>query len=466
MNGICQAACPIAQLQQRSSEDWLQGLDLHKLLSLTQTRLQQIQPRSNPIVFLTERDPIAFLAGFLAACSHPSTLFLCNPDWGSQEWQQVYQLANPDIVWGDTTAISSIAPEPALTHPLPSTILIPTGGTSGRIRFALHTWDTLSASVVGMQGHFQVDRIQSLCVLPLYHVSGLMQFLRSFITGGKLILWPWKTLESGTLPHITPQETFLSLVPTQLQRLLDARSPATLTFLQSLQAILLGGAPAWAALLETARSHHLPLAPTYGMTETASQVVTMHPQDFLAGRTGVGKALPHATIALLDPTGQPLPAGQLGHLSLTARSLMLGYLDHTGLQRRSTPDFQPDDLGYLDPEGYLHILGRASDKIISGGENIFPAEVEAAIQATGLVQDVCVFGLADRTWGQIVVAAYVPRQPDLEPSVLQQALSPHLSRYKHPKGWISLSHLPRSPQGKLNREQLKQLATPAHPPIS
>ncbi|MGB6299775.1 MAG: AMP-binding protein, partial [Rivularia sp. (in: cyanobacteria)] len=133
-----------------------------------------------PKILLNERQPTRFLALFIAACKANCPVFLCNPDWGKQEWQQVFDLVKPDI--------------PNAQFPIPHAqsphIMIPTGGSSGKIKFAVHTWDTLTASVRGFQKYFEVEKINSFCVLPLYHVSGLMQFMRCFITGGKLIVLP------------------------------------------------------------------------------------------------------------------------------------------------------------------------------------------------------------------------------------------------------------------------------------
>ncbi|MGI0492627.1 2-succinylbenzoate--CoA ligase [Alkalinema pantanalense CENA528] len=460
---------PLDLFKQRSTEPWLIGVDQRQVLELAQERLDHLQagvrspdqPTSRPIIFLAEREPSQFLAHFLAACSCPSVLFLCNPDWGAQEWQQLNHLVQPSDLWGTV-------PPPLRKHA--SSILIPTGGTSGQLRFAVHTWETLRASVLGMQAHFAVDRIHSLCVLPLYHVSGLMQFLRSLITGGQLCLQDWKSLESGELPPIAPEEFFLSLVPTQLQRLMQ--SPIDSSFLRSLRAILLGGAPAWDGLLREARSRQWPIAPTYGMTETASQVATLKPAEFLAGKTGAGRPLPHAQIMIQSAAGDPLPAGSVGTIAIQARSRMVGYFpDRTIASDADSSDpaqFIPDDVGYLDEAGYLHLLGRASDKIITGGENVFPAEVEAVIRSTPWVQDVCVLGLDDPTWGQQVAAAYVPRQPEMPVEELQRAIAGQLSRYKQPKKWIALDQLPRNPQGKINRAFLRslivaRLGNPANP---
>ncbi len=243
-----------------------------------------------------------------------------------------------------------------------------------------------------------------------------MQAMRCWLSGGQLILQPFRELlQIGALDS-PEQPQFLSLVPTQLQRLLD-RDRDWVAWLQSCTAVLLGGAAPWPNLLQRARDLSLPLAPTYGMTETASQVATLLPAEFLAGQPGSGRALPHADLTIRDAAGMPLPPGETGQIAIVASSLALAVGPAT-----IAPPYLTGDLGYLDPAGYLHVVGRAKTLIITGGEKVLPAEVEAAILATGLVLDVAVVGVADTDWGETVVAVVVgpsDRDCDRLPSILQ-----------------------------------------------
>ncbi len=422
---------------------------------LAELRYQELLRDEMLIVFLCDRDPIQFLAGFVAACSVPCRVFLCSPDWGETEWRQVFESAMPDLIWGDLPLGMDKLPyrlKSGLDRPsVPShtnsefdslrlskihakpLIMIPTGGTSGKIRFAMHTWETLSASVQGFRAYFEVDRVNSLCVLPLYHVSGLMQFLRSFLSNGSFILQSWKNLDT----EFDPQNFFLSLVPTQLQPLLIHSD-----WLARFKAILLGGAPAWSDLLQEARSRNLPIAPTYGMTETASQIVTLKPSDFLNGIESCGRVLPHAEIAIVNQK-----------LSIQSKSLMLGYYPNLLEQ----PKFDPDDLGYFDDRNFLHLIGRNSNKIISGGENIFPTEVESAIRSTNLVRDIHVLGTPDPVWGQSVTAIYVPCDETITIEQLKTALRSRLAPFKHPKHWIKTDQIPRTAQGKIRRDRVVEI---------
>ncbi|MEY2911784.1 MAG: hypothetical protein RLZZ184_1093 [Cyanobacteriota bacterium] len=322
--------------------------------------------------------------------------------------------------------------------------MIPTGGSSGKIKFAIHTWETLTASVEGFTEYFAINSVNSFCILPLYHVSGLMQFMRSLTTGGKLVITTSKRLETCEIPNINPAEFFISLVPTQLQKFLQ--NPGLTQWLSKFATVFLGGAPPWEELLEKARFHQIRLAPTYGMTETASQIATLKPDEFLKGKFNSGKILPHAKI-IID--------NQPGNINIQSKSLALGYYPQMWENRNN---FVVDDMGFLDNQDYLHIMGRNSDKIITGGENIYPLEIETAIRKTQMVTDVCVIGITDKYWGQALTAIYVPKDENISHREIQTQLKNQLSKFKIPKYWISLAKLPRNNQGKINRQQLQKIA--------
>lgn len=431
---------------------WLSGIDWAAFEVVWCARTQQLRHTPPGRVLLAESDPARFLACFFALVTNGHSVALGNPRWGVSEWQQAVQIVQPHRIWSDRPL--PVQPPPSASHvPTAPVILIATGGSSGHLRFATHTWDTLAASVGGFHRFFGDRPVHACCVLPLFHVSGLMQVMRSLLTGGTLILTEFGAIGEGTAPPSTAQPAFLSLVPTQLQRLLQSpHTQSLLPWLHSFEAILLGGSPPWDTLLATARHHTLPLAPTYGMTETASQIATQRPAAFLNGTEGY-EILPHAQVHI-----QPQADGLSGGITIQATSLALGYYPTLFPKDRS---WTTDDLGYLTADGRLRVVGRASDKIITGGENVFPAEVEAAIRATGGVLDVAVIGMGDRQWGEQVVAAYVPAPNAPTPQELDAHLTHYLSPYKRPKQWVALPSLPRNAQGKLNRAQLRALLSAA-----
>ncbi|MEB3343080.1 2-succinylbenzoate--CoA ligase [Okeania sp.] len=426
-----------------------------------------VNPETPSKVLISEPKPKEFLTSFIAAVTAGCQVFLCNPKWQKQEWEQVLKLVQPDIIFGNILNQKFPGENLEKTPNFPkhnpckktlsseqNLIMIPTGGSSGKIKFAIHTWETLISSVKGFQEYFQVQKINSFCVLPLYHVSGLMQFMRSFTTGGNLVILPsYKDIFDKKEWNINPSEFFISLVPTQLKNLLQNAEIAN--WLSNFQTVLLGGAAAWEELFNVARKYQIKLAPTYGMTETASQVATLKPEDFLAGNNSNGQVLPHAKIIVQSESREILGQNQIGNIIIKANSLALGYYPNTF---NNSESFTTDDLGFFDNQNYLKIVGRNSQKIITGGENVFPAEIEAAILRTGLVNDICVIGLKDKYWGEVVTAIYVSNNFAVSREKLLVAIDGKLSKFKQPKYWVRIESLPRNTQGKINRQLLKEIA--------
>lgn len=391
-------------------------------------------------LLLCHPDPTEFLAGFWAAITTQTPVFLGNPHWRSAQWQQVGQQVQPQKILGDAPCqISTPSSSEPQSQPL-GQIMIPTGGSSGQIRFAMHTPATLSAAVVGCQQFFDVEQIHSYCILPLYHVSGLMQVWRSLLTGGICVLGSYAQLKQGHWPDVPFAGGFLSLVPTQLQQILRLGGAG---WLRQFETVLLGGSPPWPELLAQARSAQIRLAPTYGMTETAAQVVTLRPEDFLAGNPSTGQVLPHAQIQL----------DAQSRLGIAARSRCLGYYPEPW----PVAEFWlTDDLGQLDDQGYLTITGRQSRKIISGGENIFPEVIEAVLRDTGLVLDVCVVGVPDAHWGEAIAVAYVPG-PGCDRAQLTAAVEQQCGRWLRPRHWHQWEQLPQFAQGKVQYAAVQAL---------
>ena len=194
------------------------------------------------------------------------------------------------------------------------------------------------------------------------------------------------------------------------------------------------------ARLDEAARQGLPLSLTYGSTETAAQVAALLPAEFATGVRNCGRPLPHAEISLRD-----------GRVLVHAASLFRGY--YPALESPSA--WAGDDLGSFDAEGRLVIEGRADELIITGGKKVAPAEVEAALRATGLLADVCVLGLSDAGWGQ-VVAVFYPA-PAVDERSVAEALRTQLAGYKIPKRWIAVADWPRNEQGKVDRARLRRL---------
>jgi o-succinylbenzoate---CoA ligase len=429
---------------QRLQSGWLIGNDGKIILDRAEHLVSKFSQARPYFISIATTDPNNFIAKLMAGTRLGIPIFLGNPGWGTLEWNRVASI---------TAKV-----EPQHQH----LMMIPTGGSSGAIKFVAHTWETLSASVWGFQEFYELSAINSICTLPLYHVSGLMQLCRSLLTDGKLSIVEFKQLcNEKTLQldwakptlheRIEIDRYFISLVPTQLAKLLDL----DIRWLSKLPTILLGGAPPSIELLNRARTANLQIVLTYGMTETASQVTSLKPAEFLAGNNSCGLVLPHAKVEIvtaIDRDRNSLNA-DIGTLKIETKSLMLGYFPDLDFPTY----FEPDDLGKLDRQGYLTILGRNSNKIISGGENVFPIEVANAIMTTGLVVDVWVIGIPDGYWGQAVAAIYVTKDLSISSTSLARAIAGKISNYKMPKHWVQVPKIPRNALGKILECEVRSL---------
>ncbi len=445
MNHLISSESILEYLKKRCQDQWLINYDCQELYILTKLYFEEIKKyqQSQPIIFLVETNPLRFLAGLLAAIASKSTLFLLNPHWQENEWQQVFNLVQPDLIWGELNYYVKNNSSSIHLQQRFAGVMIPTGGTSGKIKFAIHSWQTLTASVRRFFQYFDRQKINSFCILPLYHVSGLMQFMRSFLTGGKLAIASYQQLKKGVKYNLNPQDFFISLVPTQLQYLLETNPQ----WLAEFKTVLVGGAPAGNYLLEQARKHQIRIALTYGMTETASGIAILKPENFLQGNNSSGRILPSAKIIIDSHKNFPELQSPAGIIQIQSESLFLGYYPHKLMGQET---FITDDIGYIDSLTHLHIIGRNSRKIITGGENVFPSEVEAVILATQLVKDVCVIGKLDSQWGEVVTAIYVPKNEQISEEIIKQAIAGKLSKYKVPKYWLQVDTIPRNQQGKVN----------------
>jgi O-succinylbenzoic acid--CoA ligase len=378
---------------------------------------------------VNESDPRKFMATFARAVAGRGEVFLCNPDWGSLEQRQLTQLLQ-----------TKAGEQPS--HPDRGWLMVPTGGTGGELRFARHDTDTITAAVRGFTHHFALSQVNAVGVLPLYHVSGLMAWMRCLLTGGEYRPMDWKAVEGGLRPLLPAKASgwTLSLVPTQLERLL--RQEAAVEWLRSFRIIFVGGAAAWPELLDKAARLRLPLSPGYGMTETAAMVAALRPEEFLAGARSCGPLLPQARIAF-DEEGSILVSGD---------PVFRGYWPAW----REPGDFATQDGGWLDERGHLHVSGRRDAVIITGGEKVNPSEVEAVLRGTGELPDVVVLGQPDQEWGECVVAAYpAEARPDL--GRVEAAMARLLSPAKRPKRLVAVSPWPLNAQGKVNRAAVAKL---------
>jgi O-succinylbenzoic acid--CoA ligase len=336
-----------------------------------------------------------------------------------------------------------------------------TSGTTGVPKGAVLTHENFHASAVGSALHLGVlptDRW--LACMPLFHVGGLSILVRSVLYGTAALIHERFDEEAVNHSLDTENVTLVSLAPALLERVLDARGdrPAP----AELRCVLLGGGPAPAALLERARDLGFPIAPTYGLTEATSQVATRLPDDtgpFGAGvpplfGTELRIATPDASEDTTDPFENRIDAP--GEILVRARTVMTGYLNRP----RETEEallcgwLHTGDIGTLDERGWLRVLDRRSDLIVSGGENVYPAEVERALCEHPAVVEAGVAAVPDAAFGSRPAAWIVVRGPAPSDAALEAFCRERLAGYKVPVSYRTVEALPRNAAGKLLRRRL------------
>ena len=332
-----------------------------------------------------------------------------------------------------------------------------TSGTSGQPKAAELSLNAIYHSAIASVlriGHQPTDKW--LCTLPLYHVGGLSIIMRAALYGTCVILQNGFDLEAVNHALDTQGVTLASFVPTMLYRLMEAR----VTPPPHLRLVLLGGAAATPELVERAHAAGFPIATTYGLTEAASQVCTQLPDDTRRKPGSVGKPLPFTNLRVIDKNDSDMALGEVGEIIVNSPTLMTGYVDNPEATAKTLRDgwLYTGDLGYLDEDGDLWLVQRRSDLIISGGENVYPAEVEAALKSHPSVRDAVVVGLAHPEWGQQVAAVVVLRPGHvLITDELTTYLRTRLAGYKLPRFIKFMDALPLTASGKIERHAVQML---------
>jgi O-succinylbenzoic acid--CoA ligase len=325
-----------------------------------------------------------------------------------------------------------------------------TSGTTGAPRAAVLTRSALVASAAASATNlgWHDDDCWLLC-MPVAHVGGLSILTRCLVARRTVALAPH--FDARAFPDwVTAQRiTLASLVPTMLVRVLDARPewqcPPTL------RAVLLGGAPASPALLARATARGWPLIPCYGLTETCAQITaTRYDTRFSPGGQGVGAPLPGVELRIVG-----------GHVHVRGPTLMAGYWNEPALAPGAW--FDTGDLGELDGAGNLHVHARRADLVVTGGENVYPAEVERVLEAAPGISAAAVFGVPDDVWGQIVAAALVATDAAPADEALADYVAARLAPHKRPRRICYVPRLPQTPGNKLDRRALPALAPALRP---
>lgn len=330
-----------------------------------------------------------------------------------------------------------------------------TSGTTGHPKGVLQTygnhWWSATGSALNLGLH---EEDCWLCAVPLFHISGYSILMKSLIYGMKVVLHetfnPEKVIEDINDLKVT----IMSVVATMLSRVVDTLGLDT--FHSSFRCMLLGGGPAPLPLLEKCVEKKVPVFQTYGMTETSSQICTLSPEYSISKLGSAGKPLFPSQLKVVDTAGAEVAALESGEIIVKGPNVTPKYFNRDRSESFMNDWLKTGDIGYKDEDGFLFVLDRRSDLIISGGENIYPAEIEGILTSHPDILDAGVIGVEDEQWGQVPVA-FILAEGQVGESEIIEFCSRKLAKYKLPKKVYFVDHIPRNASRKLLRRELRKL---------
>jgi fatty-acyl-CoA synthase len=356
-----------------------------------------------------------------------------------------------------TTAVGQLHVEVASQDPA---AILYTSGTTGRAKGAVLTHENLTWVALNCIVDYDVVSTDvALMISPLFHVASLgMGALPVILKGATVVLE--RGFEPGrALAQIERHGvTMLSGVPTTYQLMADHPTWGS-TDLSTLERLTCGGSAVPARVLKAYEERGLSFSQGYGMTETSPGATSLPPKMTRVKQGSVG--LPHffTEVRVADENGAVVPGGSVGEIQIAGPNVFPGY---HGLPAATAAAFTADgwfrsgDLGYRDADGYLYISGRISDMIISGGENIYPPELELLISEVDGVTGVAVIGMPDERWGEVPWAILTVRDAvSVDTDTLRDHLDGKIARYKLPRNVITVDELPRTASGKVRKADLR-----------
>ncbi|MBS8224674.1 long-chain-fatty-acid--CoA ligase [Vannielia litorea] len=366
------------------------------------------------------------------------------------------------------TLLAGASPEPPRTRPAPQdlTYLIYTSGTTGRPKGAMHDhrgqvhFARIMASELGIG---PVDRM--LLVMPFYHIGAKCSHLGCSYRGAAIVLMRKYDIAAVSEQLERHRATMTHLAPLMVQDLVAHQRAAPRDH-SALRLVEYASGPlAVGPLREAIETYGLIFLQIYGMTETGMGTVLQPHHHKIEGAAdkdrlaSAGQPALHFAIRIVDDQGRDLPIGEMGEILIAGPSMMRGYWNNEAATRQALKGgwMHSGDVGSLDGEGFLTILDRKKDMIVSGGENIYPREVEEALYLHPAVAEAAVIGIPDERWGE-AVKAFVVLKPGAEAGErdLVEHCRAHIASYKKPKSISFLAELPRLPNKKIDKKALRE----------
>lgn len=421
--------------------------------------LQAMGLAPNGRVVVQAEKSVLYLAAYLAVLRAGGVFVPLNTGYTAAEVSYFKQDAEPVAFLTDLEALwekaKGFTPDDAVVARGDGDLaaLLYTSGTTGRSKGAMLTRGNLESNARTLADVWRMEKSDVLLhALPIYHTHGLFVAVNTImLKGAKMIFLP--KFDAGEMLRLMPRASLMMGVPTFYVRLLDSirREDAA-----HMRLFISGSAPLLAETHKAwqERTGH-DILERYGMTETGMNTSNPHDGARIAGT--VGFPLPGVQLRVTDPeTGRHLPQGETGMIEVKGPNVFAGYWrqpEKTAQEFRADGFFITGDLGKIDAAGYVHILGRGKDLIISGGLNVYPKEVEDRILELPGIADCAVIGVPHRDFGEAVVAVCVGKGD--EAGVIA-ALATELAKFKQPKRVIFVAELPRNSMGKVQKNVLRE----------
>ena len=301
------------------------------------------------------------------------------------------------------------------------------------------------------------DRI--LTFLPMFHVGGLNNQTLPALSVGATVILQQRFVPDAALQAIEQERpTLVLLVPAVMKALVEHPRFAA-TDLSSLRFAMAGSSVVPVELLRAFHRRGLPVGQIYGSTETGPVSIVLKREDAMRKEGACGVPALGCAVRIVDEAGRDVPAGQSGEVLIKAPNLMIGYWQDVGATRAAMNDgwYRTGDIGRLDAEGFYWVDERKKDMIISGGENIYPAELEAVLDDCPELAESAVIARADAKWGEVPVAVVVRRPGSaVDADAIKRLFEGRLARFKHPHAVVFVDILPRNVMGKVLRYRLRE----------
>lgn len=348
---------------------------------------------------------------------------------------------------------------PAAGAPDDPLLLVYTSGTTGKPKGAVHTAATLTANAAaGVDAHDMTADDRILTFLPMFHVGGMNnQTLPALSVGATVILQARFAPDAALAAIESARPTITLLVPAVMKAILDhPRWP--LTDIASLRFAMAGSSVVPVELIRGFHRRGLPVGQIYGATETGPVSIVLKRADAMRKEGACGVPALGCAVRLVDDEGRDVAPGQSGEVLIRAPNLMTGYWRDEAATQSAFLDgwYRTGDIGRQDSDGIYWVDERKKDMIISGGENIYPAELEAVLDSCPAVAESAVIARADAKWGEVPVAVVVKRPgASLSAAEVLALFHGRLARFKHPRDVVFVDRLPRNVMGKVLRYQLR-----------